>query len=162
MKTRIFALLVACFTCVALLIGCSSGTAAQANDPQTQNRQYMSNVNQIMEDISTEMDSFTTAVQEGEVISLSSQLDSVNESVEKLKSLEVPEAMQDIHASYVSGAEELQTALNDYVTLYEDIKAPQSGSFDYSTYGERLAEIQEHYNAGITALQEADNKASEA
>lgn len=161
MKSRIFLAIALCMTCVTLLVGCSSN-AGQSDDPQTQNRQYMASVSQIMDDINNQMTDFSAAIKDGEVISLSSQLNSVSNSVESLKSLTVPDAMKDIQSSYVSGAEELQTALDDYVKLYQDVKAPASGSFDYSTYSSRLAEVQQHYTAGVEALQAADKKASEA
>ena len=40
----------AALVCALLLSGCASN-AQQANDPQTLNRQYMANVNQIMDEI---------------------------------------------------------------------------------------------------------------
>lgn len=159
-KTRVLLVLAMCVMCATVLAGCSGNNAE--TDAQTQNRQYMTNVNQIMEDLNTNMQDFATAVQDGEVISLSSQLDSVNDSVEKLKALSVPDAMKDIQSQYVAGSEELQTALQLYVQLYEDVEAPASGSFDYGTYSDRLAEVQSHYDAGIAALQDADSKASQA
>lgn len=162
MKARIFAVLVSCVTCAVVLVGCSASTTSQVSDAQAQNRQYMASVNQIMDSIGTDMEGFVTAIQGGEVISLSSQLSSVSASIEQLKALEVPEAMKDIQASYVTGAEELLGALNAYVELYQDIQAPESGSFDFSTYASRLAEVQERYDMGMAALQEADTKAAAA
>lgn len=158
-----FAALVAALAvaCALLLSGCASG-ATQANDPQTLNRQYMANVNQIMEEVDAQMTEFATIVKDGEVVSLSTQLANVNNSVEKLKALSVPDDMKDIHTDYVKGVEELQTAFASYVALYEDVKAPNDGKFDYGTYGSRLDDIKSHYEAGIEALQNADQKASEA
>ena len=161
MKSRIILALALCVTCLTLLVGCSSSTT-QSDDPQTQNRQYMASVSQIMDDINTQMKDFSTAIKGGEVISLSSQLNTVSSRIDDLKALKVPDAMKDIHASYVKGAEELKAALDAYVSLYQDVKAPASGSFDYATYSSRLDEVQQHYNAGVEALQDADKKASEA
>ncbi len=161
MKSRIILVVALCATCLTLLVGCSSNST-QSNDPQTQNRQYMASVSQIMDDINTQMEDFSKAIKDGEVISLSSQLNTVSSRIDDLKALSVPDAMKDIHTSYVKGAEELKAALDGYVELYQDVKAPASGSFDYSTYSSRLAEIQQHYSAGVEALQDADKKASEA
>ena len=144
-----------------LLAGCAS-TNTQANDPQTLNRQYMANVNQIMDEIDAQMTEFSTIIKEGEVVSLSTQLANINNSVDKLKALSVPDAMKDIQSDYLKGTEELQTAFSAYVDLYEDVKAPESGTFDFATYGDRLNEVRSHYEAGIEALQSADQKASEA
>lgn len=161
MKSRIILALTLCVTCLTLLVGCSSNSA-QSDDPQTQNRQYMASVSQIMNDINTQMEDFSDAIKDGEIISLSSQLNTVSSKIDDLKALKVPDAMKDIHSSYVEGAEELKAALDGYVSLYQDIKAPASGSFDYSTYASRLDEVQKHYDAGVEALKDADKKASEA
>lgn len=159
-KARIIVVAMLCIACLGALVGCSGNTAEQ--DAQTQNRQYMSSVNTIMDTLNTNMEEFATAVKDGEVVSLDAQLEAVNTCVDDLNAITPPEAMTDIHKSYVTGATEMQTALAAYVQLYEDVNAPQSGSFDYSTYDSRLADIQSHYDAGITAFQDADSKAQSA
>lgn len=147
--------------CAFMLSGCASN-AQQANDPQTLNRQYMANVNQIMDEIDAQMTEFSTIVKEGEVVSLSTQLAAINNSVDKLKALSVPDAMKDIQSDYLKGTEELQTAFAAYVDLYEDVKAPENGTFDFATYGDRLNDVKSHYEAGIQALESADQKAADA
>lgn len=147
--------------CALLLSGCASNATDQ-NDPQTLNRQYMANVNQIMEEIDAEMTEFATIIKDGEVVSLSTQLANINNSVDKLKALSVPDAMKDIQSDYLKGTEELQTAFAAYVDLYEDVKAPENGKFDFATYGDRLNDVRTHYEAGIEALQSADQKAADA
>ena len=159
-KARIILVALLAVTCLAALVGCSGNNAEQ--DAQTQNRKYMSSVNIIMDTLNTNMEEFATAVKDGEVVSLDAQLEAVNKCVDDLNVLTPPEAMADIHKSYVTGATEMQTALSDYVQLYEDVKAPESGSFDYSTYDSRIADIQSHYDAGIAAFQDADSKAQSA
>lgn len=144
-----------------MLSGCASN-AQQANDPQTLNRQYMANVNQIMDEIDAQMTEFSTIVKEGEVVSLSTQLAAINNSVDKLKALSVPDEMKDIQSDYLKGTEELQTAFAAYVDLYEDVKAPENGTFDFATYGDRLNDVKSHYEAGIQALESADQKAADA
>lgn len=147
--------------CALMLSGCASN-AQQANDPQTLNRQYMANVNQIMDEIDAQMTEFSTIVKEGEVVSLSTQLAAINNSVDKLKALSVPDEMKDIQSDYLKGTEELQTAFSAYVDLYEDVKAPENGTFDFATYGDRLNDVKSHYEAGIQALESADQKAADA
>lgn len=147
--------------CALMLSGCASN-AQQANDPQTLNRQYMANVNQIMDEIDAQMTEFSTIVKEGEVVSLSTQLAAINNSVDKLKALSVPDEMKDIQSDYLKGTEELQTAFAAYVDLYEDVKAPENGTFDFATYGDRLNDVKSHYEAGIQAFESADQKAADA
>ena len=142
-------------------MGCSASN--EQTDAQTQNRQYMSSVNTIMETLNTNMDTFSKAVKDGEVVSLTAQLSSVDQCVSDLQGLTVPDAMGDIQSSYVNGAKELQTALSSYVQLYEDVKAPANGvAPSTSDYNSRMADIQSHYDAGIKALQDADSKAESA
>ena len=116
-----------------------------------------------METLNTNMGAFSEAVKDGEVVSLSAQLSAVDQCVSDLEGLSVPDAMGDIHSSYVNGAKELQTALSSYVQLYEDVKAPANGvAPSGADYDSRMAEIQSHYDAGIKALQDADSKAESA
>jgi cytochrome c556 len=147
--------------CTLVLSGCASGTT-QSDDPQTLNRQYMANVNQIMEEIDAQMTEFSSIIKDGEVVSFGTQLANINNSVDKLKALSVPDAMKDIQADYLKGTEELQQAFAAYVDLYEDVKVPENGKFDFATYGDRLNEVRSHYEAGIEALQSADQKAADA
>lgn len=160
-KLRIFAVAALCIACLTALVGCSSSTTVQT-DEQSLNRQYMASVNSIMETLQENLTDFTAAVKDGEVVSLDSQLSAVDTCVNDLDALDVPDAMKDIHKQYTNAATELQTALKDYVQLYEDVKAPATGSYDYSDYADRLADIQSHYDAGIKALQDADKAAQDA
>lgn len=143
-----------------LLSGCS-GTS-QEEDQQAQNRQYMSSVNQIMDTLDSSMDDFATAVKDGEILSLSSQLSAVDDCVNSLNDLDVPDDMEDIQASYLDGAQKLQTALQLYVQLYQDVSIPENGSFDYTTYDSRISEIQQYYNDGLASIESADEQASQA
>ncbi len=155
MKKRIILACVLCITCLCLLVGC--GASAAQNDEQSKNRQYMTSVNSIMDTIKTDLEGFSDVVKSGEVVSLDSQLKDVQKQVENLKALEAPEDLKSVHESYVLGAEELQTALKEYVDLYQKMKL-EGGSLN----ADSLASIQQHYDAGIAALKDADNKASQA
>ena len=159
MKTKARFLVIAafCLACLAALVGCASNN--EQTDAQTQNRQYMSSVNTIMETLNTNMGAFSEAVKDGEVVSLSAQLSAVDQCVSDLEGLSVPDAMGDIHSSYVNGAKELQTALSSYVQLYEDVKAPANGvAPSGADYDSRMAEIQSHYDAkNVELLAHAGN-----
>lgn len=159
-KARFAVALAFCLACLGVFAGCTA--ADDQADAQTQNRQYMSAVNTIMAEFDTDMDDFAAAVKDGEVVSLSAQMTSVDQCVSDLEALEVPDAMKEIQEQYVKGAKELQTALKDYVQLYEDVQAPEKGTYDYSDYDSRMKDIQSHYDAGIKALQDADSKAESA
>ena len=74
-KARIILAAMLCVACLAALVGCSGENAEQ--NAQTQNRQYMSSVNTIMDTLNTNMEEFATAVKDGEVVSLDAQLEAV-------------------------------------------------------------------------------------
>ena len=52
--------------------------------------------------------------------------------------------------------------MNDYIQLYTEIdSATDAQPFDWSTYDQRLADIQSAYNSGIGKLQEGDKIAAD-
>jgi hypothetical protein len=158
-KVRIILAVTACIACLALLTGCM---APNAETDQDKNRKYMAAVNETMATMEDGLAEFDEAVKSGEVVTLSNDLSVVDEAVADLKAMEVPEAMKGAHESYVKGAEEMQTALKLYVQLYEDVKAPAEGDFDYGTYSDRLKEVQDHYDTAVSELEKADKLVSEA
>ena len=129
--TRFAKVLVAMFAgvlMVAALGGCAQQDTATAQQ-QSENRQYMTQVNQTMDD---------------------------------LNNLNVPDALKDIQKEYVDGTADLKDALNSYIDLYTEIdSATEEQPFDYSTYDQRIQDIKSKYDEGIGKLQSGDNKASE-
>lgn len=145
----------------ALLGGCSAQNN-QATEQQMENRQYMSQVNQTMEDLSGRLDGFSDAVARGDVVTMRTQVDDALSMLDNLSRTEAPEDLKEVQAAYVEGCDDLKAALNAYVDLYTEIEsATDEQPFDYGTYDERLQEIQDQYNKGIEALQSGDSKASE-
>ena len=57
----------AAFVVVAALAGCASQESA-ATKQQSENRQYMTQVNQTMEDLQSRLDGFTDAVSRGDLV----------------------------------------------------------------------------------------------
>lgn len=142
------------------LAGCAQQNTAQ-NEQQNENRQYMTQVNQEMEELNTRLTSFTDAVSRGDVVTMRTQADNAFKAIDDLAAIEAPEALKDVQSDYVDGCNGLKNALNSYITLYTEIEsATDANPFDYSTYDSRLAEIQEAYNAGIDKLKAADDAAA--
>ena len=162
--TRFAKVLVAMFAgvlMVAALGGCAQQDTA-ATQQQSENRQYMTQVNQTMEDLKTRLESFTDAVSRGDVVGMRTQADNAFKSIEDLNKIEAPEDMKKIQAEYVEGCNDLKDAMNAYIGLYSEIEsATDDQPFDYGTYDERLKAIQDQYDKGIGKLQSGDNKASE-
>lgn len=146
---------------VAALSGCMQQTANQANDQQSENREYMTQVNQKMDDLDSRLSDFTDAVSRGDVVTMRTQADNAFKVLDELSSLEAPEPLKDVATGYVDGANSLKDALNSYIQLYTDIdSATAAQPFDWSTYDSRLQEIQGAYNAGIDKLKAADEAAA--
>ena len=146
---------------LALLAGCFGG--AQAEDPNRPYRTYMSQVNEIMTELDEGLEGFTDAVSRNDIVGMERQLDQALKVLNKLDGLDVPSSMKDIHNSYIEATDTLEGALRDYVALYTEIDATAEGdSIDWSAYSKRIAQIQENYDAGVKALQDADAAAAKS
>ena len=149
----------------ALLVVGLSGCAIQQNtltEEQSANRNYMTQVNQIMDELSDKLQDFDDAVSRNDLVSMRTQAEDALSTLDALSSIEAPEALTDINTDYQQGADALRQALNDYVALYTEIDSATSGQpFDYSTLDSRLEQIQTLYNQGIDSLQAGDTKATE-
>lgn len=144
----------------AALFGCSaagSGTSQQQNG----NRQYMSQVNQVMDDLEIALANFNDAVSRDDVVGMQTQSNNALSTLDDLAGIEAPEDLADVKNGYEQGSDLLRTALNDYVALYTEIASATDGQpFDWSSYDARLAEIQKNYDEGIAKLKEADELAA--
>lgn len=146
---------------VAALGGCAQQDTA-ATQQQSENRQYMTQVNQSMDDLKTRLESFTDAVSRGDVVGMRTQADNAYKAIDDLNNIDVPDALKDIQAEYVDGSNDLKDALNSYIELYTEIdSATEDQPFDYSTYDQRIQDIKKQYDEGIGKLQSGDNKATE-
>lgn len=139
------------------LAGCSSGAANSINNAQQANRAYMSQVNEIMDEVTGELDEFVQAVSSGDVVSMRSLASNASDALDKISALEAPDELKDIQQSYVDGTTKLKEALDEYIDLYTET---ESGSFDADTFGDRLDSIQSLYNEGVEALQKGDEDAA--
>lgn len=144
--------------CSALLLGgCMQQQTTPEQEAQSENRAYMSQVNQTMEDLQTRLSSFTDAVSRKDVVSMRTQAENAFKTLDSLSGQDAPDALKDVKGKYVSGCDSLKSALNDYITLYTEIEsATTDNPFDWSTYDQRLASIKEAYDKGISELQSAD------
>ena len=162
--TRFAKVLVAMFAgvlMVAALGRCAQQDTATAQQ-QSENRQYMTQVNQTMDDLKSRLESFTDAVSRGDVVGMRTQADNAFKAIDDLNNLNVPDALKDIQKEYVDGTADLKDALNSYIDLYTEIdSATEEQPFDYSTYDQRIQDIKSKYDEGIGKLQSGDNKASE-
>ncbi len=162
-KTAIRFISVLCASVIALvaLAGCATQDTA-ASQQQSENREYMTQVNQVMEDLQGKLESFTDAVSRGDVVGMRTQADSAFKAIDGLGNLSVPDDLKDVQQEYVDGTGDLKKALNDYIDLFTEIdSATEAQPFDWSTYDQRLSDIKALYDEGIGKLQSGDNKATE-
>lgn len=145
----------------AAFTGCTANQESEEQQAQAQNRHYMTQVNQTLDDLDEQLDGFVDAVSRTDLVTMRTQADNAFKTIDELGSIEAPEALAEVKTSYVDGCNTLKDALNAYVQLYTDIEsATDAQPFDYSTYDQRLQEIQDLYDQGIEKLQEGDEKAT--
>lgn len=159
--TRILAALCAAVLMVGTLAGCAGiEQNSEEAKAQAENRQFMSDVNAIMEELSQRLGSFNDAVSRGDVITMRTQADDAFKVLDNLESLEAPEVLQDVKQGYVDGSKQLKDALNAYIALYTDLAAnPSAVSTD--AYKERLASIQDTYDQAVEKLKSTDEAAAQ-
>ena len=153
---------IACLLCVAalscgLLFGCAGGASNAANQAQQANRAYMSQVNQLMDELGDRLDSFVDAVSRGDIVNMRTQADNAYKTLDKLAALEAPEALTDVQGYYTDGTKKMRDALDAYINLYTELEA---GSFDQSTYSKRIADVQKLYDEGVETLKKGDEAAA--
>lgn len=147
-------------SCMALF-ACAPGGTTTLTDEQKANRAYMSQVNETMVELDGNLDSFIDAVSRGDIVNMRTQADNAYKTLDKLSGLEAPETLAGVQKKYAEGTQKLEAALDAYIELYSE--AEKAGKdFDWSSYDERIKEIQELYDSGVKALEEGDKAASEA
>lgn len=140
-----------------MLFGCANSTTSVTTESQQANRAYMSQVNEIMESLDDGLDLFVDAVSRGDIVNMRTQADNAYRALDKLGSLEAPDELADVQEKYLSGTEKLREALDAYISLYTDAS---SDSFDWSTYDNRIKEIQDLYDEGLQDLEDGDKAAA--
>lgn len=159
--TRILAALCAAVLMVGTLAGCAGiEQNSEEAKAQAENRQFMSDVNAIMEELSQRLGSFNDAVSRGDVITMRTQADDAFKVLDNLESLEAPEVLQDVKQGYVDGSKQLKDALNAYIALYTDLAANPS-AVSTEAYKERLASIQDTYDQAVEKLKSTDEAATQ-
>ena len=147
---------------MGVLGGCAAQQTSAVTEAQSENRAYMTQVNQTMETLKDRLASFSDAVSRGDVVNMRTQADNAFKALDSSNSQDAPDSLKDIKQQYVDGCADLETALSDYVTLYAEIdSATDTQPFDWSSYDERLAAIQSSYDSGIAKLEAGDKAAAD-
>jgi len=133
-----------------------------ASDTQIANRDYMAQVNRIMDTLTTDLSSFNQAVSDEDIVGMNEYADSADKTINELAALTPPDDLKDIHSEYLQGCEQLRDALSDYRDLYAKVSsATEAQPFDYSTFDSQLSKIRQKYDGGISHLEKADQEAQD-
>lgn len=135
--------------CLAVLSGCAA--QEETTDVAAENRAYMSQANNIAMQLDEDLEPFTEAVADGDIVSMEQAASNVYRDIETFKALEAPDDMSEIHAEYSAGCDDLKEALQSYIALYQEADGMEADEIN-----ESLATIQEKYDDGISHLQAAD------
>lgn len=161
--TRIVIMMVA--SLAIMLSGCSAPQQPlQEQDAAqvTENRQYMSDLNQNVQELSGKLTAFVGAVGRGDVVTMQSEANNAFKVITAIESMQAPDDLKDLQSGYAEACVKLRDALNEYIGLYSEITSSVDGSaFDYSTYDERINSIQQKYNDAVAQLESTDNTATE-
>lgn len=162
-KTKILtlALLSLCFGFVLALSSCIPATN-EAADEQGGNKEYMSQVNLIMDELKLSLEGFNDAVSQEDLVTMKAQAEAAAKTVDELGKLTPPDDLKDVQSEYVKGCKSLQDALDSYIDLYTEIEtATEEQPFDFEGYEDKLDKIKDKYDEGIKALENADKLATE-
>lgn len=162
MKKKFFAIMVTvlCVALAGVLAGCSSNGAASpssSSDSASANREYMSNANTIIGQLQDNLNDFSDAVANDDLVSMKTAAKKASKSIDDFKKLQPTDTLKSVHQEYTKGCDELKEALDEYIDLYSDQKKSKLSSAEYKS---RLKKIQDKYDSGINHLKEGDKQAT--
>lgn len=153
-------MIIGAFMVAALVLSSCTPTTSAADKQAAENRSYMAQINQKMDDLNTRLASFNEAVTRNDLVSMRTQADNAFRVIDDLSKMTPPDNLKDIQNEYVSGCNDLKDSLNGFIALYSDVQnASTAQPFDYTTYNTRLDQVKQKYDSGIAHLKAGDEKA---
>lgn len=147
---------------MAMLSGCAASQPAAPEEKPVTAAGYMNSMAKSSKQLSESFADFSGAVAEGDVSALQAKVDSANEVLDQMESLEAPDELKSVKGKYDEAIGTLKGALNDYLAIFLEIEnAPEGAQYDFSDYGQRLESVQKAYDQGLNLLEEADKMATE-
>lgn len=145
-----------CFILAGTLAGCAAAPSPHLTEAQKENRAYMSQINGFIENLSSCLDSFNSAVSRYDTVGMKAQISKISDEIDKLSKKDAPEVLAPMKDKYLSALGTLKTALNSYVDLYSAAQQGTTLTFTSKAYADKLAAIQKQYDEGLASLKEAD------
>ena len=142
-------------------VGCAGGPPLEGEEEPKTASDYMVDLNDRIVRLQAKLDEFAEAADEGRISAMQTKAQEAYEVLDEMADLEAPDDVSDLQDQYDDAASQLKGALEAYMTLYTEIyDSTQTGGFDYSTYSQRIEEVQKQYDDALTALEEADKQAT--
>ena len=164
MKTKVKNILLLVFAaCIGMsvFIGCAA-SPDKATDESAQNREYMAQVNSLMDELNTGLLDFSDAVSADDLVGMKTHSEKAYKAIDDLEKVEAPEALEKVHQEYLDGCKALKKALSGYIDLYSNIDtATEDQPYDFDNYNKDLTKLKDDYNSGIDHLKEGDRLAAE-
>lgn len=164
MKTKVrnvLVLVIAACIGMTLFIGCAA-PANEAVDEAAQNREYMAQVNSLMEDLNEGLTDFSESVSADDLVSMKTNAEKAYKAIDELEKIEAPESLTEVQKEYLDGCKALKKALDGYLDIYTDIDtATEEQPYNFEKYSDQLSKVKDSYEKGIEHLEEGDKLASE-
>lgn len=156
-QVRIVWALMGMLAMAGMLASCMAPSQQASTDEHAaEHRAYMAQLTQKANDIDSVLTDFQAAVGAEDVVAMKAAAAKTSAIVAEVSSVNAPEKLVETKESYVAGLTQLQEALDAYTQLYSDLSA---GVLTDAAFQDRLRQVQESYDAGLEALQTADEHA---
>jgi hypothetical protein len=143
-----------------MLAACTPPQATSSQDDNVSaNRQYMSALSQMSDDLAAKLQGFSEAASRNDTVSMRTQADNAFQVIELMPPEGAPDDLKELRDGYMEACDELADALTSYLELYDD--AAGSSPLSRDAYAARVKEIQDTYDEAISKLSDTDQKATE-
>ena len=126
---------------------------------ESYNRQFMSQINSVVEDYSEKLNEFSLAVSQGNVVNMTTLAQASAIITEDMKNIEASNDMEKIRDAYYDAMVALNASLDQYVNLYSEVSALGGSAADTTTVQSGITQVQEAYDSGLQLLKDADELA---
>lgn len=152
---------VACVAVLAVVLAACTApqTTSSQEDSVTANRQYMSSLSQMSDDLAAKLEGFSDAVSRNDTVGMRTQADNAFQVIEQMRQEDAPDDLKELRDGYLEACEGLEDALSSYIELYDNVVSSQP--MDQAAYADRIKDIQDSYDAAVAKLTETDQKATE-
>ena len=145
-------------TGVFTMTSCAPAQSA-VEKAESYNRQFMSQINSVVEDYSEKLSEFSLAVSQGNVVNMTTLAQASATITEDMKNIEASNDMEKIRNAYYDAMVALNASLNQYVSVYSEISALGESVADAAAVQSGITEVQAAYDAGLQLLKDADELA---